>query len=248
MLACRRLVPLLLAAFLAACEDSTGPGISASFLAGRFEALARTRTEAGDGNGAAAARGAALALRLGVRPARVTISVDGVSEEYLAFETEYAYGEDDGAGPLPPIPIVVRTMIAWRGLQPDRFLAMTVPGDTGTFAPPCIVCLTVPSNQVGWLLSYGVFVQRGRPPLIAVAGGARTTRQSLGAECEVPKRPAFVPGLDPIACHRAIFFARFTMTANESNTTSSATLSHVLQMSGHDVPGVRLLYPPLPTL
>jgi hypothetical protein len=245
----RRLTTIALLAGLAACDqDPSRSGISDAFLASRFEELALARTGAGDGPGAAAARGAAHALRLGVRPARVNITVDGSTEQYFAFETEYAYGEDDGASPLPPIPIAVRTMIAWRGVQPDRFLVVQVAGDTGTFAPPCIACLTAERNEVGWLIAFGIVFERGRNPIVAVDGGVRTTRQSLGSECQLPRRPAFVPGLEPVSCHRALFFARFSMTANEISTTSNATLSHVVQMSGHDVPGVRILYPPLPTL
>jgi hypothetical protein len=245
----RRLTMFSLVAGLAGCDqDPSRPGISDAFLAARFEELALARTGAGDGPGAAAARGAAHALRLGMRPARVSITVDGVTEQYFAFETEYAYGEDDGAGPLPPIAIDVRTMIAWRGGEPDRFLVVHVTGDTGTFAPPCIACLTAELNQVEWLAAIGVLFERGRNPFRAFEGGVRTTRQSLGGECQVPKRPAFVPGLDPVSCHRAVFFARFRMTANEISSTPSGVRSHVIQMGGHDVPGVRILYPPLPTL
>jgi hypothetical protein len=257
MMPFRRLTVLALLAGLTACDENpSGPSVSDAFLAARFEELARARTDQGDGAGALAARGAAHALRLGIRPAQVNISVDGVTEQYLAFETEYAYGEDDGAGPLPPIPIAARTMIAWRGGQPDRFLVVHVAGDTGTFAPPCLACLTAESNVVGWLLAFGMLSERGRAPLVAVAGGVRTTRQSLGSECQVPKRPAFIPGLEPVSCHHAMFFARFTMTVDVQfttlgtgvSTTSSAAQSRVVQMAGHDVPGVRILYPPLPTL
>jgi hypothetical protein len=248
MISVRRLTTAALVAGLAACDqDPSRPGISDVFLADRFEKLALARTRARDDAGAAAARGAAHALRLGVRPARVNISVDGVTEQYLAFETEFAYGEDEGAGPLPPRPITVRTMIAWRGVQADRFLIVHVPGDTGTFAPPCIACQAADLNVIGWLTASAILFERDGNHLLAVAGGVRTTRQSLGSECQVPKRPAFVPGLDPVSCHRAVFLTRFRMTANE-RTTSGAIRSHVVQMGGHDVPGVRILYPPLPTL
>lgn len=243
MIAFRRLWPLVLGLTLAACgDDSTGPSVEE--LAARFDALASDRADAGDPNGAAAARGAALALRLGVEPARVSIAVDGVTEEYLAFETEYAYGDEAGAGPLPPLPILVRTMIAWRGAEPDRFLAIAAAGDTGTFFPPCAECLSG-ANLVYWLFASGMMVERGGPSFLAVAGGARMTRQSLGSECEPPQAPAFIPALEPVACHRAVFFTRFTMTATEMG---NGARSRVVQMGGHDVPGVRLLYPPLPTM
>src|SRR5687768_294319 len=211
MIAFRPLWPLVLGLTLAACgDDSTGPSVGE--LAARFDALAQERADAGDPNGAAAARGAALALRLGVEPARVSIAVDGATEEYLAFETEYAYGDEVETGPLPPLPILVRTMIAWRGAEPDRFLAIAAAGDTGTFFPPCVECLSEPDVLVYWLFASGFMVERGGLSFLAVAGGARMTRQSLGSECELPQAPAFIPALERVACHRAVFFTRFTMT------------------------------------
>jgi hypothetical protein len=249
MIAFRRLALLALGVTLTACDDgSTSPPIDLAYIAMRFDALGRDRSQAGDPSGATAARGAALALRLGIRPTRVSIAVDGVTEEYLALETEHAFGDDDAAGPLPPPVIVVRTIIAWRGVRPDRFLAINVPGDTGSFTPPCAACLSEASNVVYWLCASGIMFERGGPSFIAVAGGARTTRQSIGGECEVPRRPSFIPALEPIACNRAVFFARFTMTAHEMSTTSRVLRSRVVQMGAHDVAGVRLQYGPLPTL
>lgn len=243
----RSVTVLLVAATLAACDDSSGPAaIDAAYVAMRFDALGRARADAGDPGGAAAARGAALALRLGVRPARVSIAVDGVTEEYLALEMEHAFGYD-AAAPLPPSPFVVRTMMAWRGARPERFLSITAPGDTGTFAE-ILARASIDANTVGWLMSFGIMFDRGGPPWIAIAGGVRSTRQSIGGECELPRRPGLVAALEPTACHRAVFSTRFTMTARETNTITRALRSRVVQMGPHDVTGVRLLYAALPTM
>jgi hypothetical protein len=130
----RSLTLLVGIAALSACEDSSAPvTVDVAYVATRFDALGRARADLGDPGGAFAARGAALALRLGVRPSPVSIAVDGVTEEYLALETEHAFGFTGADAPLPPPPLVVRMMVAWRGLLPDRFVTITVPGDTGTF-------------------------------------------------------------------------------------------------------------------
>jgi hypothetical protein len=246
----RRLALVTLGLVLTACgDDSTAPAaVDLAFVATRFDALGRDRADAGDPGGAIAARGAALALRLGARPARVRIAVDGVPEDYLALEIEHAFA-DEGTGSLAPMPAVnVRTMMAWRGVRPDRFLAIMVAGDTGTFAEVWTLQSSEANSVVYGMLSSGILFERGGPPWIAVAGGARTTRQSVGGECNVPRRSAFMPALGPIACHRAVFLTRFNMTVNETNTINRVLRSRVVEMGAHDVAGVQLRYRPLPTM
>lgn len=245
----RSLTLLVGIAALSACEDSSAPiTVDVAYVATRFDALGRARADLGDPGGAFAARGAALALRLGVRPSHVSITVDGVTEEYLALETEHAFGFTGADAPLPPPPLVLRMMVAWRGLLPDRFVTVMVPGDTGTFGE--FVLTSIHENSVSFLgPTFGLLFDRGGPSWRAVAGGARMTRESLGGECEVPRRPtSFVPALEPIACHRASFFTRFKMTVNETNTITRALRSRVVEMGAHDVAGVRLVYPPLPPM
>jgi hypothetical protein len=247
MTAVRCLTTLALAGGLTACgDDPNSPGIKDVLLAARLEGVALAH---GGEVSATAARGAAHALRLGVRPAEVNITVDGVTERYFAFAAEYAFGDDADGGPLRPLPTIHRTIIAWRGMQPDRVIAINVPGDTGTFADPCAtaLCLMESAGLLASPRAIGIVAERGRWSANAAAGGARTTRESLGSECPVPERPVFLPLFEPVSCHRAVFFARFTLTANERGVTAPGPL-HVVQMNGHDVPGVRILYPPLPTL
>jgi hypothetical protein len=252
----RSLTLLVGIAALSACEDSSAPvTVDVAYVATRFDALGRARADLGDPGGAFAARGAALALRLGVRPSPVSIAVDGVTEEYLALETEHAFGFTGADAPLPPPPLVVRMMVAWRGLLPDRFVTITVPGDTGTFGLLHALTSTEANSIFAsdansiFAPSFGILFDRGGPPWMAVAGGARATRESLGGECEVPRREtSFVPALEPVACNRASFFTRFAMTVNERNTITRALRSRLVDMGAHDVAGVRFLYRPLPTV
>ncbi len=243
----RRLAPLALAATVAACQDSSGPvAIDLAYLATRFDALGRARADAGDPSGAMMSRVTALTLRLGVRPTSVRITVDGVTEDYLALQTEHAFDEGPTDSPLPVLS--ARTMVAWRGVWPHRFLSITVAGDTGTFGEFWLLPFSEASPVTFELPSFGILFDRGGPAWVAAAGGARTIRLSIGQECEIPQRPPFMPALEPIACHRAVFSTRFTMTANETSMLTAAPRSRAVQMDLHDVAGVRLLYAPLPTM
>src|SRR5688500_8233928 len=102
MLSLRRLAPLLFGAALVGCDDdSTGPGeVDLQVVARSFESLGRSRISAGDGSGAIASRAAALVLRAGIRPARVRITVDGVTEDYWALAMEHAVIPDLTGEPL----------------------------------------------------------------------------------------------------------------------------------------------------
>jgi hypothetical protein len=246
----RSLTLVLACVGLTACEDdSTGPStIDLRLAAWTFDALSRSRTEAGDGNGAVAARHAARALRAGIRPTRVSISVDGVAEEYLALETEHAFGNVADLDIISPGAVVLRTMVAWRGGTPDRFLAISVLGDTGTFRPFFTLLVGSESPPVFETIATGaVLFERGGPPFFGIAGGARTTRQSLGIECGTPPTSSFRPPFGAISCRRAAFLTRFTMTASEIGRFTTGAPSRVVQMGSQEVAGVRFEYPALPT-
>ena len=255
MLTFRRLAPLLLGAALVACDDdSTGPAAADLRLAARsFETLGRTRVSAGDGNGATASRVAALALRAGLRPARVRITVDGVTEEYWALEVEHAIAPDVTAdvvdAPILMLPAVVRTMVAWRGGPVERVIAVTVQSDTASFTWAEFRMTELPPPYPIYLgPAFGIMFERGGPVHFSVDGGARSTRQTIGAECPVPERPAFMQVFSPVAapttCHFARFFTRFNMRVQEGPPAGAAAVRvRVVTMDGHDVPGVRFEYP-----
>lgn len=248
MLACRRLAPLLVGAFLAACEDSTGPSTAERLAASRFDALGQSRIQAGDGFGAIAARHAALAIRAGIRPTRVSITVDGSTEQYLALQVEHAF-PGVTADPLVIPPLVIRSMVAWRGSRAERVISITVPGDTGTFSNLILASELPPEGPLLLAPSVGVMFERGGPAFFSVDGGARSTRQSIGAECPVPRRSTqtSLPVLGPTTCHAAVFFTRFNMRVVEGSVLGTTGVrARVVQMGAHDIAGIRLVYPPLP--
>ncbi|HJU69916.1 MAG TPA: hypothetical protein VJ650_16880 [Gemmatimonadaceae bacterium] len=253
MLMFRRLAPLLLGAALLGCDDSTGPGAVDLHLAARsFESLGQTRMSSGDGGGATVSRLAAQALRTGLRPARVRIAVDGITEEYWALEVEHALGADLTAdpndAPILTLPIVARTMVAWRGAPAERVIAITISSDTGMFGVFRFDLELPPPYPIYLGPAFGIMFERGGPVHFAVDGGARSTRQTIGAECRIPPRPAFMelvwPVTTPTTCRFATFFTRFNMRAQEGPPAGAAAVRvRVITMDGHDIPGLRFEYP-----
>ncbi len=249
MLASRRLTPIFLSFLLGACDDSTGPGAAdLRLVASNFEALGRSRIGEGDGSGAEASRAAAMALRTGVRPAWVRITVDGVTEDYWALEVEHALTADLTQSPVLTLPIVARTMVAWRGAPAQRVISITVSSDTGTFSWARYLTELPPGDRIYFNPAVGIMFERGGPIHFAVEGGARSTRQTIGAECPLPQRPplmqVLVPVVGPTACHRALFFTRFNMRVQEGPPAGAAAVRvRVVEMEGYDVPGIRLEYP-----
>jgi hypothetical protein len=251
----RRLAPLLLGAALVACDDdSTGPGaLDLRFAARTLETLGKARMSAGDGGGATASRMAALALRTGLRPERVRIAVDGITEEYWALEVEHAIAPDLSAelndAPILTLPIVARTMVAWRGRPVERLISITVSSDTGTFTWARYTALELPPPYPLYLgPAFGILFERGGPVHFSVDGGARSTRQTIGGECALPERPPFMEVLSPVpmptTCHLARFFTRFNMRVQEGSPAGAAAVRvRVVSMDGHDVPGLRFDYP-----
>ena len=262
MLTFRRFAPLLLGAAILDCvHDSTGPGaVDLRFAAQALETLGRTRMDAGDGGGSAASRMAALALRTGLRPERVRITVDGETQEYWALEVEHALAPDlTAAGtdaPILMLPIVARIMVAWRGRPVERVISVTVSSDTGSFNWTDLRTMELPPPYPLYVgPAFGIMFERDGPVHFSVDGGARSTRQTIGAECPLPDRPPFMQVLSPVAvpttCHLARFFTRFNMRVQEGPPAGAAAVRvRVVSMDGHDVPGIRFeypwMYPPCP--
>ena len=247
----RRLAPLMLGAVLVGCHDEpTGPdsALDLRVAAQGFETLMESRMSAGDGGGAAASRIAALALRTGIRPARVQITVDGVTQDYWALETEHAFGPDLTAGPMPTVSVASRTMVAWRGGPAERVISITMSSDTGTFSWERFETLQLPAPYPFYIgRAMGIMFERGGPAHFSVDGGARSTREAIGAECKLPEpRPIIAiypaPPL-PVSCHVARFFTRFNMRVQEGPPAGAAAVRvRVVSMDGHDIPGIRLEY------
>lgn len=252
----RRLAAFALGALLLGCgDDPTGPApLDLRLAALTFDVLERSRTETGDGLGATAAQHAAMALRAGVRPTRVSITVDGATDEYWALEVEHAFGDDLTLSPVLTLPIVLRQMVAWRGDEPRRVISISVASDTGTFSRFQLLDVVLPGNTVPLFpSSFGVLFERGTWPFLAESGGARATRGSLGAECPLPAQrrmtaTSLAPIFSPISCHRATFSTRFTMVVRQAPLDGPATVTtRTVSMGDHTIEGIQLKYP-LPDL
>jgi len=253
----RRLVLCTAAACLLGCGDEpTGPStLDLRLAALRFAFLERSRVETGDVFGGMAAQQAVLALRTGVRPTSVTITVDGVTDEYWALEVEHAFGDDRTLSPVLTLPIVLRHMVAWRGDDPQRVISISVASDTGTFTLFQPLSLSAPGSGLpSSPFSSGVLFERGGPPFLAESGGARATRPAIGEECPLPPTYRDVatrvaPIVTPITCARATFFTRFNMVVRQLPATGiTSTATRTVTMGDHTIEGIRLQYPPLPCL
>ena len=198
-----------------------------------------------------ASRMASLALRAGLRPARVRIAVDGTTEDYWALEIEHAYGDDVTGGvgdaPILTLPIVTRTMVAWRGGPVERVISITVSSDTGIFSLARLTSEVPPPYPLYIGPAFGIMFERRGPVHFAIDGGARSTRQEIGEACAVPERPSFMQILSPVAaptsCHRARFFTRFSMQLQDGfGDELGGVRVRTVAMDGHDIPGIRLEY------
>ena len=251
MLTFRRFAFLFVGVALTGCDgDSTGPdAVDLHFAAQSFETLGRNRMSTGDWSGATASRAAALALRSGLRPARVRIAVDGTPEDYWALEIEHAVAPDITESPVLHLPIVTRTIVAWRGRPAERVISVTLLSDSGTFAFARLETSQLPPPYpIYFGPAFGLMFERRGPVHVSIEGGARSTRQTIGAECPLPDRPAVMRVMDPVtaptSCHFARFFTRFNMRVQEPRPPGAAPVpARSVSMDGQEVPGIRLEYP-----
>ncbi len=247
----RRFALVMAGTMLIACgDDSTGPdAVDLRVVARSFDDLGLSRQRAGDGDGAAASQAAAIALRTGIRPTRVRIAVDGVVEDYWALEIERGFAGSMVS--ILPGTLLTRTLVAWRGGPAERVISITIAGDTGTFSLMRYYSLdALPPNRILLDPAFGVMFARGGPANVSVDGGARSTRESLDSECQTPERESILEMLSsfylPATCQRASFFTRFTMRVQEWPIAGlNAARTRVVEMAGHDIPGVRFEYQPM---
>jgi hypothetical protein len=248
----QRISVVAVASMMLGCDsDPAGPSeLELAVAAMRFDALGNERDTAGDIEGARGARSTAMALRLGARPSSVRLTIDGETADYLALVTEHSFRAGTmGGAPLPPPALAMRTLLAWQGLPPDRFVALTISADTGTFGRFFALQSTdEPASVHEWFMATGVVVDRGESPWFAVDGGARITQVSLGESCRVPRRHPAVT-FEPIACRQTSFAARFTMVLGPGTILhASEAPSRMASLPLSTISGVWLEYPPLPTM
>lgn len=118
---------------LAACSDNELPTTPTTddvvASAASLDAEAGRATSSGDTESATAFRSAAAALRYGVRPSQIAVSVRGETHRYLAVVTAVVevLADQDTA--------LRRTLVAWEGDQrPVAVLQVATLGDQGSFS------------------------------------------------------------------------------------------------------------------
>jgi hypothetical protein len=126
---------VLLGGLVTACETSTTeplPSADADIEAA-LELMAAEANSAGDHDAADGFSGGALALRLGVRPTEIAVSINGETERYLAVVAGIAHTLRGGPS------VLKRALIAWTPVndrRPTAILQVSLLTDEGTFGFP----------------------------------------------------------------------------------------------------------------
>lgn len=116
-----------LVAALAGCATDSGstPVDQDQELASTFDGMSRDANVGGDADAGAAFSGAAMAVRLGIRPTEIEVKVNGESRRYFAFVHVI--------GSTRALPIAaLRTVVAYRGehQRPTEVLYVAAGGDS----------------------------------------------------------------------------------------------------------------------
>lgn len=120
---------------LIAAGCSSGDGVADpnqdDQLAIEFDGLSRDANGRGDGDAGAAFSGAAMALRLGIRPSDVTVSLDGANQTYSAFVHVVSH-------PRAGSTVTLRTLVAFRIIdgRPRDVLFLALTRDSLDFVAP----------------------------------------------------------------------------------------------------------------
>jgi hypothetical protein len=126
------------AALVAGCAtDSADPTADQDLeLASAFEAMAGEANGRGDPDESAAFSGAAMAVRLGIRPTEIGVTIGDESRRYLAFVHVIRHSQRDANAPA------LRTMVAYRARpdskRPAEVLYLATTGDSGEISLPSL--------------------------------------------------------------------------------------------------------------
>lgn len=181
----RGMSAVAVAAVIAACAgDSAAPAADQDVeLAATFDALSGEANGRGDADESAAFSGAAMAVRLGIRPTEIAVNVGGDSRRYLAFVHVVRHGQRDGILPA------LRTMVAYRTVadsrRPAEVLYMATAGDSVVVSLPSLTDIR-PSADAFAVASWKDLVNQQF--WVATAGKAGIKLQSTGEAC--PKLPS----------------------------------------------------------
>ncbi len=128
-------VTVFLGGLVTACETSTTEPLpsAAADIEATLAVMAAEANSAGDHDAADGFSGGALALRLGVRPTEIAVSIDGETERYLAVVAGIAHTLRGGPS------VLKRSLIAWAPVtdrRPTAILQVSLLTDEGTFGFP----------------------------------------------------------------------------------------------------------------
>lgn len=188
---------------LGACsEDALAPApVAEPDLEVEF-ALTQAGQEAnqrGDQSSAGAFTGAATALRFGVTPSPVTVTVNGTSAEYLGFVQTETRAADNGET------IEIRSLVAWTAGRPTAVLNLTTASDNGDLGYP----IADLSSDAGRSRAVATWEDRrsGRT-WVATSGSGGMSQVALGGPC--PIRASRAAGVDcTLATYRVTLDGRF---------------------------------------
>lgn len=188
-LSTRFLGALAALALASGCAD--GPAEPTSHdtdLAASFDVMAAEARASGDADAASAFEGGALAIRAGLVPSEIDLTIDGEVVTHKAVVHAVARG-----GPAGP-QILMRSLLAWSGQNPrETMLKVMLLADEAEFGHPSQM---VPMGRArGW---FGDLVAGIR--YLATDGTAGIQVAFIGAPCgpNAPDRPG-------IRCRRARF-------------------------------------------
>ena len=162
--------------FLTACSsDAVGPDSAVPELEATLEQLAAEANSAGDVDAASAFGDGLLAVRLGVRPTELAVTVAGEPARYQAIVTGVAHSLDDGRI------VIRRSLLAWRGEpRPQAILQVTSFSDEAAFGFPSDLRAEV--APVGRARGTWVNLARGHT-FVGTSGPASVALVSTGEEC-----------------------------------------------------------------
>ncbi len=168
------------AAMAAGCStDSASPDPDQDLeLAATFDAMSGEANGRGDSDESSAFSGAAMAVRLGIRPTEIAVVVGGESRRYRAFVHVVRHGQRDGALPA------LRTMVAYLpqldSRRPAEVLYMATAGDSVVVSLPSLTGVR-PNIDAFAVASWKDLVNRQY--WVATAGKAGIKLQSTGEAC-----------------------------------------------------------------
>ena len=184
------------AATLASCTSEMGaPDTDQDLeLATTFDTMAGEANGRGDSDEGAAFSGAAMAVRLGIRPTEIGVSIGGESRRYFGFVHLIRHSQHGGNS------LALRTMVAYRtradSRRPAEVLYLATAGDSVIVTLPSLTALR-PSADGFAVASWKDLVNQQF--WVATGGKAGIKLESTGAVC--PK----VSPSGSVTCHIAEF-------------------------------------------